>query len=753
VENEFTIKKLLIVIVIMIVLLICVSFGISSLVKDFGATDVKLSKKDISEAAITYSSDTQDDLWKDTDESEVFCVTVGELVNRGLLEKNSSFDDGVTSSDFVMVKRNKASFEIEEAMVTEEGSENYKFCKEMLPEVKYITTFHRGVNASGIGEDDSEVITKECTAYGNESCVIMSPDIKAGNGYTVLGWHVNMDANESIFNVNTEMLVDSNEQYYAIVRANTVTIKYNVSDGGIGYSSNSSGLWNKSSDGIVFFNGNTLTTTTLYGGKLDSSGLEDYDNPNRMFISRTGYYALAGEEWTCISGCTGTYSQSKVYSAEDFCNAATRDCEVVLGVNWKRASYIVEYNANGGSGAPNSQSKEVGSYIYISTSIPVRSGYTFKCWNTKADGSGTNYNPGSFYSEEKSLTLYAQWVSSATTYKITYNANGGEGAPSVQTKTLGVNMALSTSIPTRNGYNFVGWNTKSDGSGTNYSAGEVYKEDRNITLYAKWTSKSTATYTVSYIGNGGSGAPASQIKESGSYLYISTTVPTRNGYTFKCWNSEVDGSGTNYNPGGIYSANRDIVLYAQWTIIPSSVTYTITYNANGGSGAPSSQIKIKDIPIYLSDVIPTKKNYTFAGWNTSANGNGMSYNAGQYYNGNMNLKLYAMWKPNTENTVVSHNHNTKAVGNTLRIIEKTKLSCGHYHTSALYKYCSVCGRAVYLIDSDDMYACPCSSSYSVVFNDSVVGNFTTYKSWLGGVVSGYYSLEKASTMTKDCSEH
>ncbi|MBE6911968.1 MAG: CHAP domain-containing protein, partial [Ruminococcaceae bacterium] len=84
-------------------------------------------------------------------------------------------------------------------------------------------------------------------------------------------------------------------------------------------------------------------------------------------------------------------------------------------------------------------------------------------------------------------------------------------------------------------------------------------------------------YTISYDANGGTGAPAAQTKIYGEPLTLSTTKPTRTGYTFKKWNTKKDGSGSNYASGGTWSANDTGLLYAQWT--PN--TYTVKFDANG----------------------------------------------------------------------------------------------------------------------------------------------------------------------------
>lgn len=88
-----------------------------------------------------------------------------------------------------------------------------------------------------------------------------------------------------------------------------------------------------------------------------------------------------------------------------------------------KPSYTVSYNANGGSGAPSSQTKWYGSSLRLSSNIPARTGYTFKSWTTSSNGSGTSYAPGASYTQNSAVTLYAQWT--ANTFSVIYNANGG----------------------------------------------------------------------------------------------------------------------------------------------------------------------------------------------------------------------------------------------------------------------------------------------------------------------------------------
>ncbi len=147
-----------------------------------------------------------------------------------------------------------------------------------------------------------------------------------------------------------------------------------------------------------------------------------------------------------------------------------------------KTSYKISYNANGGSGAPSAQTKWHGTNITLSSTKPTRTGYTFKGWATSVSGS-VAYASGANYTANAAVTLYAVWQ--AITYKVTYNANGGSGAPGQQTKTYGVTLKLSTAKPTRTNYNFKGWSKTASGAVV-YAAGANYTANATITLYAIW---------------------------------------------------------------------------------------------------------------------------------------------------------------------------------------------------------------------------------------------------------------------------
>lgn len=146
--------------------------------------------------------------------------------------------------------------------------------------------------------------------------------------------------------------------------------------------------------------------------------------------------------------------------------------------------YTVSYNANGGVGGPDPQTKYMESSLILSSTRPVQTGYTFKGWSTSSTVTSAMYQPGDRYTLNNDVTLYAVWE--INKYSIRYNANGGSAAPLAQTKNYGESLILSSTKPLRTGYTFQGWATSSTAETANYQPGENYTDNRNITLYAVW---------------------------------------------------------------------------------------------------------------------------------------------------------------------------------------------------------------------------------------------------------------------------
>lgn len=156
-------------------------------------------------------------------------------------------------------------------------------------------------------------------------------------------------------------------------------------------------------------------------------------------------------------------------------------------------------------------------------------------------------------------------------------------------------------------------------------------------------------YTITYDANGGSGAPESQTKTAGTDITLRTETPTREGYAFKGWRAVLDPDDetrVDYQPGGTYSTDSNVTMFAIWELVTYSVTYSSSYS--GVTNLPASTTKEYGVDLVLSETEPSRENYHFLGWATSLTDsqNGIvTYNPGDIYSENAALTLYAVWKP------------------------------------------------------------------------------------------------------------
>lgn len=255
-------------------------------------------------------------------------------------------------------------------------------------------------------------------------------------------------------------------------------------------------------------------------------------------------------------------------------------------------------------------------------------------------------------------------VGKLASHTVSYNANGGSGAPGNQTKWYGSTLTLSSTRPTRTGYTFQGWATSSSG-GVAYQPGQAYGNDANITLYAVWKAN---TWTVKYNANGGSGAPADQTKTYGQTLKLSSTKPTRLDYNFKGWatsKANADKGTVSYAAGANYTANAAITLYAVWELAyvrPRITNLTISRCDSAGN--------ISESGTYLR--------YDF-NWATDLTG----------------VYIQCQWKPQTaewsstsavKSTTILSNSNSKSGTITKKVVGSGAVSSEQSWTARVYIY-------------------------------------------------------------------
>ena len=140
--------------------------------------------------------------------------------------------------------------------------------------------------------------------------------------------------------------------------------------------------------------------------------------------------------------------------------------------------------------------------------------------------------------------------------------------------------------------------------------------------------------------------PKRQVKAIGQSITLLDFIPTREGYTFLGWSTVSSTSEPEYQPGDTYSADADLDLHAVWF----ANEYTITYDANGGMGAPEA-VTIEGGATTLSNVIPTRAHHRFLGWAARADATQARYQPGGTYNGGT-VTLYAVWERVYDNLFV-----------------------------------------------------------------------------------------------------
>ncbi len=332
---------------------------------------------------------------------------------------------------------------------------------------------------------------------------------------------------------------------------------------------------------------------TNYGMTASSGGSSVTLNPfgtksSGKSATLTGTYSISGN-----AAATKTVAVTFRNFNNDNGDSATKDINLSVNVPaW--TSYTVKYNANGGSGAPSSQTKWKDQALTLSNTKPTRTGHTFKGWATSASGS-VNYAAGASYTANAAVTLYAVWQ--ANTYTVKYDANGGSGAPGNQTKTYGVALTLSNTKPTRANYTFKGWATSASATTATYAAGGSYTADAGITLYAVWE--------LAYVSPIVHGLTAARCNSSGTEVDDGTcglikfdweTTNTVSAITI-AWESASAGSGSaTVTASGTIGAVSKVIGSNQLSV-DASYTITVTVKDNGGESFAKTTLNGAIFPI------------------------------------------------------------------------------------------------------------------------------------------------------------
>lgn len=353
---------------------------------------------------------------------------------------------------------------------------------------------------------------------------------------------------------------------------------------------------------------NELTVNYKKGSNGTGSDVSDVITPGGSLrgatYTRTGYTQTG---WSTSDGGSKVYNLSATYSGT---------ADLTLYPYWTAVTYTVNYNKGSyGSGTNTSDTKTYGVTLTLKGAIFTRTGYTQDGWAT-SDGGATVYALSGSYTANAGATLYPHWK--ADTYAVTYNANGGTGTTSSQTKTYGVSLTLRANGFSRTGYAFQHWNTKADGSGTTYAAGASYAANAAVTLYAIWQATASTVSTTN--GTLGTAQTITITRSNSSYTHnLSCTYGTQT------MNNFATGVGTSY------SWTPDPSLAAGF---PNATSGTCTITCVTMSGSTTIGTTTTTCTLSIPDTADYKPSVsTFTATHHSSNSavNGASWGGAGYY--------------------------------------------------------------------------------------------------------------------------
>ncbi|GHU70821.1 hypothetical protein FACS189450_05880 [Spirochaetia bacterium] len=586
------------------------------------------------------------------------------------------------------------------------------------PPVIRTVTFDKNNGDAGSTEANPQMMPVE-----QDGVINPLPTAPARPGYSFAGWNRAANGSGTMFNSSTR--VRGNITVYAQWTINTCTVTFNKNGGDTDASPASNtttyggtvplpatapvwagraflNWWTENGSGgnwgteftastpvtqniTVYAKWNpppNYYTVTFNKNNTDSGSTEA--NPQTAFVAdngtvnplpvqpvRTGY--TFGGWWTA-NGSGGNWGT-------EFTASTPVAANITVYAKWTANIYTVTFDKNGGTTDAVPAAKTVivpaTRIDALPTTVPTWASHTFEGWWTE---SGDNGNWGTAFTAltpvTQNITVYAKWNPPPNYYMVTFDKNNTDsGSTEADPETAfvadGGTVSPLPAPPVRTGYTFGGWYESADG-GVTLGAGFTVATTvtANITVYAKWTAN---TYTVTFDKNGGDtdAIPASRSVTHGGTVPLPATVPTWAGHTFEGWWTK-NGDGNDWGVPFIASTpvTQNITVYARWTPPPNY--YTVTFNKNNtDSGSteanPQTAFVADGGTVNPLPTQPVRTGYTFAGWNTAANGSGTVFDATTTVMGN--ITVYAQWTINTYTVTFAKNNtdsgSTEASPNTL----------------------------------------------------------------------------------------
>ena len=563
------------------------------------------------------------------------------------------------------------------------------------------------------------------------------------DGYTFIGWSTTQNDTTPTYAPGEELpdsLISVGRTFYACYERDPYVLTINY--------------YSRSATNSVSLNVSTSR------GTLSSSSMS-LNGSVKLTADGTSTHTVTISESSSYTYYIGT-SSSATTTSYSYSWSPTSDKSINIYVVQR---YSITYNGNGAtSGSTSTTYKRHGTNATIASNGFSRTGHTFQGWATSSSGS-VRYDPGDSYTTNANELLYAVWEANTLTNTYYYRNKGGTNTSTTQTFSYGESFTTLTASNISNeyfsnGWVLVGWATSS--TATSYiSTGESILNYSGSSYYAVSRRQVSITYNT---GGGSSVSSTTGYQIWNQYgntynhptLTISSTTPTRSGYTFEGWSTSSSATTVNYDPGDSYTFSRtysqsaSVTLYAVW----ERITYTITYNSNGGSGTMSPTTKYYGESVTLRANTFTRTGYRFSGWATSSTGS-VVYDDQDTYTANASDTLYAVWTRITYTITYNSNGGSGTMSSTTKYYGTSVTLRANTFTRTGYHFVgwalSSTGSVVYdnqdtysTNASDTLYAKWSANTYYVNFNSNGGSGSMTRQTFTYGT----YQSIKSNTFTR-----
>ena len=344
-------------------------------------------------------------------------------------------------------------------------------------------------------------------------------------------------------------------------------------------------------------------------------------NPEKEGYTFKGWNTKADGTGEAVTAETVATDEMEVYAVFEQNPAPIEEVRVIFDVDGVKSEVKVVKGEAIGSKLP---------------AAPEKEGYTFKGWNTKADGTGEAVTAETVVADEMEVyAVYEQNQAPIEEVRVVFDVDGQKSEVKVvKGEVIGSNLPAD---PMKDGYTFKGWNTKADGTGETVTAETVVTDEMEV--YAVFEQNPVPIEEVKVVIDvDGVKTEVKVIKGEaiGSNL---PADPTKDGYTFKGWNTKADGTGEAVTAETVVT--NEMEVYAVFEQNPAPIEEVKVVIDVDGVKSEVKVIKGEAIGSNLP-ADPTKEGYTFKGWNTKADGTGETVTADTLVSDD--LEVYAIFE-------------------------------------------------------------------------------------------------------------